>query len=169
MMISSRLRLSVLCLALLVLVGTAASEPPKNEQEKERGQTHAESKTRKKKQAKVKAMKLQYLEIVTPAVNETCDALANAHGVTFGEPIPELGNARTADLTDGGRIGVRAPMRDTEKPIVRPYVLVENIEAAVKTAEKAGAQIALPPMEIPGQGKFSIYILGGIEHGLWQL
>ena len=26
-----------------------------------------------------------------------------------------------------------------------------------------------PPLEIPGQGTFSIYILGGIEHGLWQL
>lgn len=57
-------------------------------------------------------MKVQYLEIVTPSVNETCDALAQAHGVVFSEPIAELGNARTADLEDGGRIGVRAPMRD---------------------------------------------------------
>jgi len=29
--------------------------------------------------------------------------------------------------------------------------------------------VALPPIEIPGQGTFSVYILGGIEHGLWQL
>ncbi len=52
--------------------------------------------------------------------------------------------------------------------MVRPYVLVKDIEAAVKAAEAAGATVALPPMEIPGQGMFSIYILGGIEHGLWQ-
>ena len=59
-------------------------------------------------------------------------------------------------------------MRDTETPIVRPYILVEDIAAAVKVADEAGAVIALPPMEIPGQGMFAIYILGGIEHGLWQ-
>lgn len=69
----------------------------------------------------------------------------------------------------GGRIGGRAPLRDTEAPVVRPYVLVDDIAAAVKAAEAAGATVALPPMEIPGQGTFAIYILGGIEHGLWQL
>ncbi len=114
-------------------------------------------------------MKVQYLEIVTPSVNETCEALAAAHGVVFSEPIAALGNARTANLKDGGRIGVRAPMRATEAPVVRPYVLVDDIEQAVKAAEAAGATVALPPMNIPGQGTFSIYILGGIEHGLWQL
>ncbi|MBT8486183.1 MAG: hydroxylase [Phycisphaerales bacterium] len=114
-------------------------------------------------------MRLQYLEIVTPSVNETCDALAKMHGVTFGEPIAEFGNARTAKLKNGGRLGVRAPMRETEMPVVRPYLLVDDIEAAVKAAETAGAIVAIPPMEIPGQGTFSIYILGGIEHGLWQL
>jgi hypothetical protein len=114
------------------------------------------------------ALQIQYLEIVTPMVDETCGALSETHGVEFGDPIAELGNARTADLADGGRIGVRAPMRETEEPVVRPYLLVDDIDAAVKAAEKAGAEIAIPPMEIPGQGKFSIYILGGIDHGLWQ-
>ena len=120
-------------------------------------------------QAKENTLRVQYLEIVTPSVNETCDALAKAHGVTFSEPIAEFGNARTSKLKDGGRLGVRAPMRETEMPVVRPYLLVDDIEAAVKAAEAAGATVAMPPMEIPGQGKFSIYILGGIEHGLWQL
>lgn len=169
-MISSRLRSSVLLLALSLLVGTTASDPPKKEREKDRGQTNAESKNLEERRAKAKVMKVQYLEIVTPSVKETCDALAKAHGVAFSEPIAEFGNARTAELTDGGRIGVRAPMRDTEKPVVRPYILVNDIEAAVKAAEATGAQVAMPPMEIPGgQGTFSIYILGGIEHGLWQL
>ena len=46
---------------------------------------------------------------------------------------------------------------------------MDDIEVAVKAAEKAGATAALPPIEIPGgYGTFSIYILGGIEHGLWQ-
>lgn len=162
---SSPFRLNFLCLALLLFVGVAASDQPKME----RGQTNAESKLRNENQAVKETLKIQYLEIVTPLVNQTCDALAEAHGVVFGEPIAMLGNARTADLSDGGRIGVRAPMRDTESPVVRPYVLVDDIEAAVNAAEKAGAEVAIPPMEIPGQGTFSIYILGGIEHGLWQL
>ena len=115
------------------------------------------------------AMFIQYLEVVTPDVNATCDALEQLHGVSFGEPDVGLGNARTAALKGGGRIGVRAPMREDEQPVVRPYLLVEDIEAAVEAARAAGAQIALPPMEIPGGGKFAIYIQGGIEHGLWKL
>ncbi len=114
-------------------------------------------------------MTVQYLEIVTPSVDETCNALAQAHGLVFGEPIAQFGNARTASLANGGLIGVRAPLRETEEPIVRPYILVDDIDAAVKAAEAAGATVAIPPMEIPGGGKYSIYILGGIEHGLWQL
>ncbi|MCA9310082.1 MAG: hypothetical protein KDA21_02690 [Phycisphaerales bacterium] len=111
---------------------------------------------------------IHYLEIVTPQVDETCRALAAARGVTFGPPIAELGNARTADLPEGGAIGVRAPMRGTEEPVVRPYVLVNDINAALKAAEAAGGTVALPPMEIPGRGTCAIYILGGNQHGLWQ-
>ena len=114
-------------------------------------------------------MNIHFLEIVTPEVDATCDALGKLQGVSFGEPIPELGHARTATLDSGGRIGVRAPMRETEEPVVRPYVLVEDIEAAVDAAKASGGEIAMPPTEIPGQGKFAIYILGGIQHGLWQL
>lgn len=158
-------RTSVVCVTLLLLVSVAVSDQPKNSQR----QGGDKPSGRKDKPAKVTTMKVQYLEIVTPDVNETCKALAEAHSVKFSDPVAELGNARTADLKDGGRIGVRAPMRETEKPIVRPYILVDNIEAAVKAAEAAGAQLAMPPMKLPGQGTFAIYILGGIEHGLWQL
>ena len=94
--------------------------------------------------------------------------MAAAHGVAFSDPIPELGNARTADLKDGGRIGVRAPMHDAEKPAVRPYVLVEDIQAALKQAEASGGTTMVPAMQIPGQGTIALYNLGSIEHGLWQ-
>jgi predicted enzyme related to lactoylglutathione lyase len=113
-------------------------------------------------------MDIHYLEIVTPEVDATCDALERLHRVRFGAPRAELGNARTASLASGGRIGVRSPMHASEQPVVRPYVLVGDIEAAVATARAAGAEIAHPPMEIPGHGSFAIYIQGGIHHGLWQ-
>lgn len=114
-------------------------------------------------------MQVHYLEVVTPNVAETCAALAAQHGVVFSDETVELGGARTAQLAGGGRIGVRAPMRDDEAPVVRPYLRVDDIEAASKAAEAAGAQFAMRATEIPGQGTFAIYVLGGIQHGLWEL
>ena len=115
-----------------------------------------------------KAMQIHYLEIVTPEVDAVCAAYSAANGVRFGEPDTGLGNARTAPLQGGGLVGVRAPLRETEKPVVRPYWLVEDLEAAVAAAVKAGGVLALPPTEIPRHGTCAIYIHGGVEHGLWQ-
>ena len=111
---------------------------------------------------------IHYLEIVSPNSADICETYQQLHGLKFSEPDPSLGNARTAKLPTGGTIGIRAPLRETEAPVVRPYVLVEDIEASIATANDAGAEIALPPMELPGHGKCAIFIQGGIEHGLWQ-
>ena len=114
-------------------------------------------------------MKVQYLEIVTPEVDAVCETYALLHGVAFGECDPGLGGARTAMLANGGVLGVRAPLRETEVPVVRPYVLVDDIQRAVDTAAQSGAEVALPPMELPGHGTCAIVIQGGIESGFWQL
>ena len=71
----------------------------------------------------------------------------------------------TARRWTGGGTGA---LRETEEPIVRPYWLVDDIEAAVAAAVKAGGVIAHPPLKIPGHGTFAIYIQGGINHGFWQ-
>lgn len=113
-------------------------------------------------------MKIHYLEIVTPDVDVICSTYERLYGVTFGEPEAGLGNARTAPLLDGGKIGVRSPIHETEEPVVRPYMLVDDIEAAVKSAVTSGGEIAHPPMELPGHGTFAIFTQGGIHHGLWQ-
>lgn len=118
---------------------------------------------------KENAMQIQYLEIVTPEVDAVCQTYAKLHGVTFKDADPSLGGARTGKLAGGGMVGVRAPMRDTETPVVRPYMLVDDIKAAVDAAAEAGAEVAMGPMEIPGHGTFAIFIQGGIESGLWQL
>jgi predicted enzyme related to lactoylglutathione lyase len=114
-------------------------------------------------------MQIQYLEIVTPEVDAVCETYAKLHGVTFGDADPNLGGARTAVLANGGTLGVRAPMHDLEKPVVRPYLLVEDIEASVNAAAASGAEVALPPMVIAGHGTCAIVIQGGIDSGLWQL
>ena len=114
-------------------------------------------------------MQVHYLEIVTPDVHATCSALEKLHGVSFSAPEAGLGNARTAALEGGGLLGVRAPMHEAEEPVVRPYLLVDDVEAATEAAQAAGAEIAHPPMELPGHGTFAIYIQGGIHFGLWQV
>lgn len=113
-------------------------------------------------------MQIEYLEIVTPEVEATCKIFAKHHGAVFSDPVPELGNARLADHACGGRISVRAPMAEHEIPTVRPYMLVHDIEAAIASAQAEGAEFAMLATEVPGQGTFAIYMLGGIQHGLWQ-
>ncbi|CAM3970289.1 VOC family protein [Vibrio neonatus] len=114
-------------------------------------------------------MKIHYLEIVTPDVESVCKAYELSQNVSFGAPDALLGGARTSVLSDGSIIGVRAPLRETETPVVRPYWLVDDIEKAVSEVEMQGAIIAVPPLEIPAKGQFAIYILGSIEQGFWQL
>jgi predicted enzyme related to lactoylglutathione lyase len=119
---------------------------------------------------KENAIQIQFLEIVTTEVDAVCATYSKLHGVKFGKGDQNLGGARTAKLTNGGMIGVRAPLRDTEKPVVRPYVLVKDIQATVDKAAASGAKVAVPPMKIEGgHGTFAIFIQGGIESGLWQL
>lgn len=114
-------------------------------------------------------MQVYYLEIVTNEVDAVSATYERLYGVTFGAGDPGLGNARTAPLPGGGLLGLRAPMHETEMPVVRPYFLVDDVDAAARAAEQTGGEIAHPPMEIPGHGKFAIFIQGGIHHGLWQL
>lgn len=114
-------------------------------------------------------MRVHYLEIVASDVDAVCAAYEAAYGITFGSADPLLGGARTAPLPDGGSVGVRGPLRDSEEPVVRPYWLVGDIEGALDAARQQGAFVAHPPLEIPGKGTFAIYIQGGVDHGLWQL
>jgi len=114
-------------------------------------------------------MKVHYLEIVSHDVDGVCSAYEKAHSISFSEADELLGGARTCTLPDGSIVGVRGPLRDTEDPVVRPYWLVDDIDQTVAKLETEGAKIAMPPMVIPGKGKFAIYILGSNDHGLWQL
>jgi uncharacterized protein len=152
-------------LAIAVTAGIVASIP------QDRSPTEAREPDRKETAVQVHYLEIVTpdVEIVTPDVGATCDALAKLHAVTFAAPAPELGNARTAKLRGGGLVGVRAPMRPDEEPVVRPYVLVDDIAAAVEKAKTAGGEIALPPTEIAGRGQCAIYVQGGIQHGLWEL
>jgi len=151
-MMLNGLRSTALCLATALI----ASFPTTTSQDK------ADAEATEQKPAEV-----SFLEIVTPTMDETCAMLAKLHGVTFSDPQMALGNARIAKLKGGGRLSVRKPMHAGEKPVVRPYLLVDDLDAAFKQAEEAGAQIMVGRMEIDG-GRFFLYQHGGIEHGVWE-
>ncbi len=113
-------------------------------------------------------MQVHYLEIVCRDVAAQVAALEAVHGLSFGPPVADLGQARTAQAPDGRLVGVRAPLAEHELPIVRTYVAVTDIAAAVKQAEAAGAVIAYPPTKQGDTGTWAIYILGDVQMGLWQ-
>lgn len=113
-------------------------------------------------------MQVHYLEIVCRDVAAQVTALEAVHGLSFGPPVADLGQARTAQAPDGRLVGVRAPLAEHEQPIVRTYVAVADIAAAVKQAEAAGAVIAYPPTKQGDTGTWAIYILGDVQMGLWQ-
>ena len=110
-----------------------------------------------------------YVEVVSNDVAGTRALYEKAYGWRFEPMGPEMGNSFVAPLPNGARFGIRAPLRADEAPIVRTYLRVKDIERAAKAAQELGAKVALEPTELPGQGRIAIYLLGGIEQGLWQL
>ena len=113
-------------------------------------------------------MAVHYLEIVSNDADALASLYESMHGLSFGPPEPELGQARVARRADGGLVGIRKPLAAHEHPIMRTYLAVEDIEQAVKKAAEHGATIAYPPTRQGHWGTFAIVIQGGVEHGLWQ-
>jgi predicted enzyme related to lactoylglutathione lyase len=111
---------------------------------------------------------VHYVEIVCSDVAALCASLARVHGLSFGPPVAELGNARVATAPGGSLIGVRASMAAHEKPIVRTYLTVADIAKAIKAAEATGGVVAYPPTRQGDTGTWAIYSLGDVQFGLWQ-
>jgi hypothetical protein len=111
---------------------------------------------------------VHYLEIVCGDVAVQCAALERLHGLTFGPPVADLGQARVANAPDGTLIGVRAPLAQHETPIVRTYLAVDDIQRATVDAQNAGAILAYGPTRQGDTGMWAIYFLGDVQIGLWQ-
>ncbi len=113
-------------------------------------------------------MAIHYLEIVSNDPDRQVALYERMHGLSFGPPDADLGQARVATRPDGTLVGIRRPLAAHEQPIVRAYLTVEDIEQAVKKAAELGATVAYPPTRQGRRGTFAIVIQGGVEHGLWQ-
>ena len=113
-------------------------------------------------------LRIHYLEIVCPDVTKQCATLERLHGLSFGPPVADLGEARVAKAADGSLIGVRAPLAAHEQPVTRTYLEVADIARAIQEAEAAGAEVAYPPTQQGATGTWAIYFLDGVQIGLWQ-
>ena len=113
-------------------------------------------------------MGLHYLEIVSNDVDTLTGLYERMHGLSFGPPDPDLGQARVATRADGTLVGIRKPLAAHEQPIMRSYFAVEDIQQAVKKAEEHGATVAYPPTRQGQRGTFAIVFQGDVQHGLWQ-
>jgi len=113
-------------------------------------------------------MAIYYLEIVSNDVDTLTELYQRMHGLSFGPPDPDLGQARVATQPDGTLVGIRKPLVAHEQPIMRMYLAVEDIQRAVKKAEEYGATVAYAPTQQGQRGTFGIVIQGDVQHGLWQ-
>jgi predicted enzyme related to lactoylglutathione lyase len=113
-------------------------------------------------------MAVHYLEIVSNDIDTLTALYQRMHGLSFGPPDPDLGQARVATRADGTLVGIRKPLAAHEQPIIRTYLAVDDIQQAVKKAEDSGAMIAYPPTRQGQRGTFAIVIQGDVQHGLWQ-
>jgi predicted enzyme related to lactoylglutathione lyase len=111
---------------------------------------------------------LYLVEIVSNDVDALTELYQDLHGLSFGPPDPDLGQARVATRADGTLVGIRAPLADHDTPIVRTYFEVDDIHEAVRKAEEAGAITAYPPTLQGQRGTFAIVFQGEVQHGLWQ-
>lgn len=109
-----------------------------------------------------------YLEIVSDDVDALTGLYQRIHGLSFGPPDPDLGQARVATAPDGALVGIRKPLAAHEQPIMRTYFAVHDIQQAVKEAEESGATVAYHPTRQGNRGTFAIVIQSDLEHGLWQ-
>jgi predicted enzyme related to lactoylglutathione lyase len=119
-------------------------------------------------EAEASDMSGYYLEIVSNDVDSLMALYQDLYGLSFGPPDPDLGQARVATRADGTLVGIREPLAAHEEPIVRTYLVVEDIQQAVKKAEDSGATVAYPPTRQGDRGTFAIVFQGDVQHGLWQ-
>jgi len=83
------------------------------------------------------------------------------------QDIPEMGYTMIESLSSPGG-GLRAPAGQ-EMPGTLSYILVANIDDALRKSERAGAKVLLPKQEVPGMGWTGIVLVpGGVVQGLYQ-
>ena len=111
---------------------------------------------------------LSHFEVITNDVDGTKTFYEKAFGWKFQTFGPEFNNYVMGNLPNGTTCGIRTPENAEEKPGMLNYVLVKDVQQAVKDAKSLGAQVIAEPMEIPGMGWMAVYLVHGVPNAVWQ-
>ncbi len=94
-------------------------------------------------------------------------------GWTAGDTV-DVGEPYTMLFKDGKDVAAMHPLHDNWKAINVPshwmsYVLVSDIGASTDKAQKLGAQVLVPPMDVLDSGRLSVLMdPAGATFSLWQ-
>ena len=82
---------------------------------------------------------------------------------------PEYGNYSTGSLR-GKKVAAVASRMDDSQPVVwTTYLAVDDADKWAAAVPEAGGTVAVPPMEIPGQGRMAIGVdPTGAAFGIWE-
>ncbi len=106
------------------------------------------------KPAPLSTHSVQHIEIASTEPEKLSRFLAKQFGWEFqAMAMPQGGTYHVFRTPNGNGGGVWAPAPG-QPAATTPYINVEDIEAAVKSCQKAGAEIMMPVTEVPGQGLF---------------
>jgi len=107
-----------------------------------------------------------HVELVSKEPEKTKKFYHDVFGWKYQE-MPEMNYAMIESLEAPGG-GIRAPS-GSESPGTLSYLLVANIDEALRKSERAGAKVILEKQEVPGMGWTGIVLVpGGVVQGLWQ-
>jgi predicted enzyme related to lactoylglutathione lyase len=100
-----------------------------------------------------------WCELMTTDVDGAKRFYSELFGWQFEEVSPAGVPYNIAKVGGAGIGGIMAipPKAEGMPPHWGSYVTVDDIDVVVKTAQELGAEICIPPMDIPGVGRFCVF------------
>ncbi|TLZ43385.1 MAG: VOC family protein [Methanobacteriota archaeon] len=125
--------------------------------------------TRKRKVAEPRAERVpMFTELASTDPATTRSFLEKVFGWSFASTKMPMGEYLSYRTPTGGQGGVR-PTRGTEAPTSMSYVRVPDLDAALQKIRRAGGDIVLPRVDVPGMGSFFWFrIPSGPMMACWQ-
>ena len=111
---------------------------------------------------------LAFSELASTDPKATRTFLERTFAWSFESVAFPMGEYLSFRTPGGGRGGVR-PAAPKEAPGSMNYVLVQDLDAATKKIKRAGGEIVLPRVDVPGMGSFFWFrVPGGPIMACWQ-
>ena len=111
---------------------------------------------------------LAFSELTSTDPKATRSFLERTFGWSFESVAFPMGEYLSFKTPGGGRGGVR-PAGPKEVPGSMNYVLVRDLDAAITKIKRAGGEIVLPRVDVPGMGSFFWFrVPGGPIMACWQ-